>query len=85
MILSRLTVSPSPYLLSSSLRPSRFSHLTTTTQFRRMTNRPSPSTHATVPRPSASLIIVNPQNEVLLVQRNPRAGSFAGAYVSSCL
>ena len=33
------------------------------------------------PRPSASLIVVNSQNEVLLVQRNPKAGSFAGAHV----
>ncbi|KAJ3488985.1 hypothetical protein NLI96_g2462 [Meripilus lineatus] len=39
--------------------------------------RPPPSK----PRPSASLIIINPQNEILLVQRNPRAGTFAGAYV----
>lgn len=41
--------------------------------------RPPPSK----PRPSASLIIINPQNEILLVQRNPRAGTFAGAYVGT--
>ncbi|KAH9928172.1 NUDIX domain-containing protein [Fomitopsis serialis] len=33
------------------------------------------------PRQSASVIIVNPQNEVLLVQRNPKSQSFAGAHV----
>ncbi|CAL1705652.1 unnamed protein product [Somion occarium] len=33
------------------------------------------------PRPSASLIVVNPRNEVLLVHRNPNAGSFAKAHV----
>lgn len=34
-----------------------------------------------VPRPSASLVIVNAQNEVLLVQRNPKATSFGGMHV----
>ncbi|KAH7889528.1 hypothetical protein F5I97DRAFT_1924065 [Phlebopus sp. FC_14] len=33
------------------------------------------------PRPSASLIIINDRNEVLLVQRNPQARSFAGIHV----
>ncbi|KIJ69165.1 hypothetical protein HYDPIDRAFT_36251 [Hydnomerulius pinastri MD-312] len=33
------------------------------------------------PRPSASLVIVNNRNEVLLVQRNPQARSFAGTHV----
>lgn len=36
----------------------------------------------TVPRPSASLILVNAKNEVLMVQRNPDSRSFAGAHVS---
>ncbi|KAH8099555.1 hypothetical protein BXZ70DRAFT_234370 [Cristinia sonorae] len=53
----------------------RRSHLARTMTTR--ATRPSPSE----PRPSASLIIVNPQNEVLLVQRNPKAGTFAGAHV----
>ena len=35
-----------------------------------------------VPRPSASLIVVNPRNEVLLVHRNPKSGTFAGMHVS---
>ncbi|KAF9261387.1 hypothetical protein L218DRAFT_961399 [Marasmius fiardii PR-910] len=39
-----------------------------------------PSTVA-VPRPSASLVVVNGQNEVLLVQRNPQAVSFGGVTV----
>lgn len=33
------------------------------------------------PSPSASLVIVNSQNEVLLVQRNPKASTFAGFHV----
>lgn len=36
-----------------------------------------------IPRQSASVIVVNPQNEVLLVQRNPKSQSFAGAHVRS--
>jgi hypothetical protein len=32
-------------------------------------------------RPSASLVIVNSSNEVLLVHRNPNATSFAGMHV----
>lgn len=34
------------------------------------------------PRPSASLVIVNGRNEILLVQRNPKARFFAGVHVS---
>lgn len=34
------------------------------------------------PRPSASLIIINASNEVLMVHRNPKSRSFAGAHVS---
>ncbi|KAJ6490659.1 NUDIX hydrolase domain-like protein [Mycena vitilis] len=33
------------------------------------------------PRPSASLVVVNSRNEVLFVQRNPEARSFAGVHV----
>ena len=40
-----------------------------------------PSTVVSTPRQSASVIVVNPQNEVLLVQRNPKSQSFAGAHV----
>jgi len=36
---------------------------------------------AEAPRPSASLVVVNPRNEVLLVHRNPKATSFAGVHV----
>ncbi|KAH7923552.1 hypothetical protein BV22DRAFT_1048098 [Leucogyrophana mollusca] len=39
--------------------------------------KPSPAE----PRPSASLIIVNERNEILLVQRNPEARSFGGTHV----
>ncbi len=34
------------------------------------------------PRPSASVILINEHNEVLMVQRNPQSKSFAGAHVS---
>jgi len=36
-----------------------------------------------IPRPSASLIIVNARNEVLLVHRNPQARHFGGVHVRS--
>ncbi|KAF7799542.1 hypothetical protein EIP86_010779 [Pleurotus ostreatoroseus] len=34
-----------------------------------------------VPRLSASVIVVNARNEILLVHRNPKAGAFAGMHV----
>ncbi|KAI0822824.1 hypothetical protein BC628DRAFT_1387825 [Trametes gibbosa] len=34
-----------------------------------------------VPRPSASVIVVNSHNEILLVHRNPKSTSFANAHV----
>ncbi|KAF9227727.1 hypothetical protein BS17DRAFT_694123 [Gyrodon lividus] len=40
-----------------------------------------PKAPPTEPRPSASLVVINHRNEVLLVQRNPQARSFAGTYV----
>lgn len=41
--------------------------------------RPTPA----IPRPSASVIVVNSQNEILLVHRNPKSNSFANAHVRS--
>lgn len=35
-----------------------------------------------VPRPSATVIVVNARNEILLVHRNPKSTSFANAHVS---
>lgn len=35
----------------------------------------------TTPRPSASLVIINERNEILLVHRNPQARHFGGVYV----
>lgn len=35
------------------------------------------------PRLSSSLILVDDQNRVLMVERNPNSKSFAGAYVRS--
>ncbi|KAF5387592.1 hypothetical protein D9757_006526 [Collybiopsis confluens] len=39
------------------------------------------TTQPVIPRPSASLVIVNERNEVLLVQRNPHASAFGGVTV----
>jgi len=36
-------------------------------------------------RLSASLVLVNSRNEILLVQRNPQATSFAGTHVSGSI
>ena len=49
----------------------------------RMTSASSATNGAgpSVPRPSASLIVINDRNEILLVQRNPKSRSFAGAHV----
>ena len=41
----------------------------------------SSSGSPSVPRPSASLIVVNHRNEILLVHRNPKASSFGGVHV----
>lgn len=50
-----------------------------------MTSMSSARTQSiSVPRPSASLVIVNRFNQVLLVHRNPQATSFAGVHVSAC-
>jgi len=42
---------------------------------------PTSTSQSLTPRPSASLIIVNARNEILLVQRNPQARHFAGVSV----
>ncbi|KAH9005309.1 NUDIX domain-containing protein [Lactarius hatsudake] len=41
----------------------------------------APSRAKDVPRPSASLVVLNDKNEVLLVHRNPNATAFAGMHV----
>lgn len=41
----------------------------------------SSSSSSQVPRPSASLVIVNERNEILLVHRNPQARHFGGVHV----
>ena len=41
---------------------------------------PSPAAPPT-PRPSASLVIINERNEILLVRRNPKATAFGGMHV----
>ncbi|KAI0273445.1 NUDIX hydrolase domain-like protein [Gloeopeniophorella convolvens] len=48
---------------------------------RAMSTAPKPANEPARPRPSASLIVVNADNEVLLVHRNPNATSFAGMHV----
>ena len=47
----------------------------------------SPAAPPTPPRPSASLLIINERNEILLVRRNPKATAFGGMHVRvySCL
>ncbi|KAJ7940199.1 NUDIX hydrolase domain-like protein [Mycena leptocephala] len=42
---------------------------------------PASKVPAPTPRPSASLVVINSRNEVLFVQRNPEARSFAGVHV----
>ena len=34
-----------------------------------------------IPRLSASLVVINHRNELLLVHRNPKSGTFAGMHV----
>ncbi|KAG5647318.1 hypothetical protein DXG03_000856 [Asterophora parasitica] len=41
----------------------------------------NPKAQGQVPRPSASVVIVNSRNEVLLVHRNPQARHFGGVHV----
>lgn len=41
------------------------------------------SSTPSTPRPSASLIIVNERNEILLIRRNPKATAFGGMHVRS--
>jgi len=57
-------------------------HLPGPTPARMVSASPTTNVRApSVPRPSASLIVVNDNNEILLVQRNPKSRSFAGAHV----
>ncbi|KAK1220409.1 hypothetical protein PQX77_016839 [Marasmius sp. AFHP31] len=49
-------------------------------QTKPITSKPQ-SSAVQVPRPSATLVVVNERNEVLLVQRNPHASAFAGVTV----
>lgn len=46
-----------------------------------MATTPSRAKDVLGPRPSASLVVLNARNEVLLVHRNPKATSFAGMHV----
>lgn len=75
--LSRLLMLTIPlrrlYLQSKQLNPAPARMVSTSSP----TNSKLPS----VPRPSASLIVVNDRNEILLVQRNLKSRSFAGAQV----
>ncbi|KAH6873663.1 hypothetical protein BKA70DRAFT_1352377 [Coprinopsis sp. MPI-PUGE-AT-0042] len=76
----------SPHSALKALRPSLrlFSNSSSTQDM----SQQSASTSAAagkavppIPRPSASLVIVNHRNEVLLVQRNPKATAFGGFHV----
>ncbi|KAH9001122.1 NUDIX domain-containing protein [Lactarius akahatsu] len=46
-----------------------------------MATAPSRAKDVSRPRPSASLVVLNDRNEVLLVHRNPNATAFAGMHV----
>lgn len=48
---------------------------------RHLTHMAAPAPAPATPRLSASLIVVNARNELLLVHRNPKAGAFAGMHV----
>ncbi|TFK76361.1 hypothetical protein BDN72DRAFT_867345 [Pluteus cervinus] len=47
----------------------------------RMLTSAAESSTPQIPRPSASLVVVNDHNEILLVHRNPKARFFAGVHV----
>ncbi|KAM6496769.1 NUDIX domain containing protein [Amanita muscaria] len=74
-----------PLLIASTL-PVRSHHIparlsTTSRRFTTGSNSTPEMPEYVSPRPSASLIVVNERNEVLMVQRNPAARSFGGAHV----
>ena len=46
-----------------------------------MSTRAEPTRPILIPQPSASLVVVNKRNEVLLVHRNPQARSYGGVHV----
>jgi hypothetical protein len=48
---------------------------------RTMVTSTSKGKHVSALRSSASLVVINASNEVLLVHRNPEATSFAGMHV----
>ena len=80
MLHTRRFISISPHLSSRALS------LNTSPKFcgllrlqRTMTS--SPQIASPTPRPSASLVVVNDCNEILLVHRNPKATSFGGMHV----
>lgn len=62
---------------SLSLATSTSKHLSSARLIHNMASKQTPS----VPRPSASLIVINPRNEILFVHRNPKSGTFAGMHV----
>lgn len=63
----------------------RLSLIPSRSQTHRLTMSTSSVTSAAkpdvIPRPSASLVVVNDRNEILLVHRNPKARSFGGMTV----
>ncbi|KII88148.1 hypothetical protein PLICRDRAFT_175788 [Plicaturopsis crispa FD-325 SS-3] len=54
---------------------------TTSRRLESRSTKPGEPASGSAPRPSASLLVINSRNEVLLVQRNPEARSFGGAHV----
>ncbi|KAF9482816.1 hypothetical protein BDN70DRAFT_874629 [Pholiota conissans] len=74
-LFSVLGPSLSPRALSSSAQVYNSSRRSLSTSSP-MVSKPIPT-----PRPSASLIVVNERNEILLVHRNPKASAFGGMHV----
>lgn len=73
----RFTLLKVPFLRRKLTQKSKFLHiLHSQVAFMSQT-----TTHPAAPRPSASLIIVNPRNEILLVHRNTNSTSYAGVHV----
>jgi len=64
--------------------PSRYHHSTSSGSRDRYDLMPEPASPS-LPRPSASLIVLDDRHRVLLVQRIKNATSFGGMHVSNCI
>ncbi|KAJ7284060.1 NUDIX hydrolase domain-like protein [Mycena rebaudengoi] len=78
----RITSSPSRalHLIPYAIRPTPLRSRPLLSAMASSSSKPGERV-AQTPRPSASLVIINRRNEVLLVHRNPEARSFGGVHV----